>query len=116
MTTAQLEWELEDAAEAMASPPRGQDGRFPARHLQSRLRQQGFIVTRHFLQRLRERAQAQGIRFDPRSFGDEFRRAQHFRQTRPSYNTRIALMQGLQVLYRMGGWRGLHPVLVGLLP
>ncbi len=116
MTTAELEWELEDAAEAMASAPRGQAGRFPVRRLPAHLRRQGFLVTRHFLDRLLERAQAQGIRFNPRSFGDEFRRAQHFRQTRPGYNTRIALMQGLPVLYRMSGWRGLHPVLVGLLP
>ena len=112
----EFELELEDAAEAMASPPRGQAGRFPARHLPRHLRRQGFRVTRHFLDRLVERAQAQGIRFDPRSFRDEFRKAQHFRQTRPGYNTRIALMRGIPVLYRMGGWRGLNPGTIGLLP
>src|SRR5262245_59354242 len=101
MTTAELEWELDDAAEAMASPLRGQAGRFPARRLKSHLQRQGFLVTQHFLQRLLERAQAEGIRFDPRTFAYDFRSAPHFRQTRPGYNTRIALMQGLPVLYRM---------------
>jgi Phospholipase A2 len=116
MTTAELEFELEDAAEAMAAPTRGQAGRYPARRLPSHLRRQGFIVTRHFLDRLRQRAQAQGIRFDPRRFADDFRAAAHYQQTRPGYKTRFALMRGLPVLYRMGGRRGLNPVLVGLLP
>jgi hypothetical protein len=112
----EFELNLEDAAEAMAAPPRGQAGRFPARHLPTRLRQQGFLVTRHFLDRLIERAQAQGIRFNPRTFAQDFRAAPHFRQTRPGYNTRIAVIQGLPVLYRMSGPRGLNPLLVGLLP
>jgi len=111
-----FELALEDAGEAMSSPLRGQAGRFPARRLQSRLRQQGFLVTRHFLDRFRERAQAQGIGFDPGRFGKDFRAAAHFRQTRPGYNTRIAQLYGLPIVYRMGGPRGLHPVLVSLLP
>jgi outer membrane protein OmpA-like peptidoglycan-associated protein len=116
MTATDLEWELENAAEAMAGRPRGQAGRFPARRFKSHLQQQGFIVTTHFLNRLLERAQAQGVRLDPRVFGGEFSRAQHFRQTRPGYNTRIAVMQGLPIVYRMGGPRGLNPVLVTLYP
>jgi len=112
----EFELELEDAAEAMAAPPRGQAGRFPARRLPAHLRRQGFLVTRHFLDRLVERAQAQGIRFNPRTFAQDFRAARHFRQTRPGYNTRIAMIQGLPVLYRMSGPRGLNPLLVGLLP
>jgi hypothetical protein len=112
----EFELELEDAGEAMASPLRGQAGRFPARRLKSHLRKQGFLVSRHFLDRLIERAQAQGIRFNPRTFAQDFRAAPHFRQTRPGYNTRIAVMQGLPVLYRMSGPRGLNPLLVGLLP
>lgn len=95
---------------------RGQAGRFPARHLASWLRQQGFLVSHHFLERLHQRAQQQGIRFDPRLFGREFRQAQHYRQTRPGYNTRIAVMRGLPVLYRVGGQGGNRVVLVGLLP
>jgi outer membrane protein OmpA-like peptidoglycan-associated protein len=116
MNPSQFELALEDAAEAMSSPLRGQAGRFPARRFQSHLRQQGFLVTRHFLDRLLERAQGEGIRFNPRTFANDFRTASHFRQTRPGYNTRFALLHGLPVLYRMGGPRGLHPVLVGLLP
>jgi hypothetical protein len=80
------------------------------------LRRQGFLVTRHFLDRLIERAHAQGIRFNPRTFAQDFRAAPHFRQTRPGYNTRIAVIQDLPVLYRMSGPRGLNPLLVGLLP
>jgi hypothetical protein len=116
MNPSQFELALEDAAEAMSSALRGQAGRFPARRFQSHLRQQGFLVTRHFLDRLLERAQGEGIRFNPRTFANDFRMAPHFRQTRPGYNTRFALLHGLPLLYRMGGPRGLHPILVGLLP
>ena len=116
MPTENFELQLGNAAEAMAAPVRGQAGRSPARGLQSHLRRQGFLVTRHFLDRWLERAQLQGIRFNPRTFGADFRQSPHFRQTRPGYRTRIALMQGLPVLYRMGGPRGKNPVLVGLLP
>ena len=116
MLSAHLEFELENAAEAMASPARGQAGRSPARALRSHLRRQGFVVTRHFLDRWMERAHSQGIRFDPRTFASEFRQCPHFRQTRPGYRTRIALMWGMPVIYRMGGPKGKSPVLVGLLP
>ena len=113
---AELEKILERADEAFFRLMRGQAGRYPARRLASYLRQQGFLASQHFLDRLRERAQAMGIRFDPRTFGSEFQRAQHYRQARPGYNTRIALMRGLPVLYRMGGERGNRIVLVGVLP
>jgi hypothetical protein len=116
MSANPFELALADAGEAMSGPLRGQAGRFPARRLQSHLRQQGFLVSRHFLDRFRDRAQAQGVRFDPRTFANDFQAAAHFRQTRPGYNTRIALLHGLPVVYRMGGPRGLHPVLVSLLP
>jgi hypothetical protein len=120
------EGELElESAEAMAKAGRsrrrrrrirGQAGRSPAKGLRGNLRRQGFLATRHFLQRWLQRAHSQGIRFDPRTFGADFRRSPHFRQTREGYNTRIALMKGMPVIYRMGGRRGKNPVLVGLLP
>jgi hypothetical protein len=94
----------------------GQAGRYPERRLEPILRQQGFLPTQHFLDRLRERAQAQGIRFEPRTFASEFQRAAHYRQTRPGYSTRIAVMRGLPLLYRMGGERGNRVALVGVLP
>ena len=40
MTAVDGERQMEDAAEAMASPSRGQAGRFPARRLPSHLRRQ----------------------------------------------------------------------------
>ncbi|MBV9790862.1 MAG: hypothetical protein JOZ51_21890 [Chloroflexi bacterium] len=113
---AELENMLRRADESMMRLLRGQAGRYPARRLPALLRQQGFLPTQHFLDRLRERAQARGIRFDPRLFGDEFQRARHYRQTRPGYTTRIAVMRGLPVLYRMGGRTGNKVVLAGVLP
>jgi hypothetical protein len=95
---------------------RGQAGRYPARHLASRLRQQGFLPTQHFLDRFRERAHSLGVRFDPKLFGSDFYRARHYRQTRPGYNTRIAVMSGISVVYRMGGENANRVVLVGVLP
>jgi hypothetical protein len=114
MQLHKFEQELETAADLMAA--RGQAGRYPARRLASYLRQQGFLPTQHFLDRLRERAQARGIRFDPRLFRQEFYRAQHYRQIRPGYHTRIAVMRGLPILYRMGGENMNRVVLVGVLP
>jgi hypothetical protein len=113
---AELEAMLRRVDQSLARAMRGQAGRYPARRLMSILRQQGFLPTQHFLDRLRERAQARGIRFDPRLFGGEFQRARHYRQTRPGYTTRIAVMRGLPILYRMGGQAGNRIVLVGLLP
>ena len=101
-------------AEGMAV--RGQAGRYPVRRLPSLLRRQGFIPTTHFLQRLQQRALAEGVRFGAGQFGKEFARARHFRQTRPGYNTRIAVVRGIPVLYRFGGNNMNRIVLVGVLP
>src|SRR5437899_7766280 len=76
------------------------------------LRRQGFLPSGHFTVRLLERALQQGIRLDPRTFPDEFRQAPHYRQTRRGYNTRIAVVRGLPVLYRMGGENANRVVLV----
>ena len=111
---AETERNLGRTGEAMAL--RGQAGRFPARHLASHLRRQGFIPTVHFLERFLQRAQSQGVRFDPRIFGREFAQARHFRQTRPGYNTRIAVVRGMPIVYRAGGENANRIVLVGLLP
>lgn len=116
MSANRFELALEDAREAMSGPLRGQAGRFPTLRLQSILRRQGFLATRHFADRFHERAQAQGIRFNPRPVANDFRAAPHFRQTQPGNNTRIVLSHGLPVVYRMGDPRGHHPKLVSLLP
>ena len=64
---------------------------------------QGFLPRRHFIDRIAERALGGGVRFDPRTFRTEFHRAAHYRQTRPGYTTRIAVVRGVPILYRIGG-------------
>lgn len=80
------------------------------------IRKQGFLPKKHFVDRLSQRGIGQGTRFDPRTFRTEFFSAQHYQQTRPGYNTRIAIVRGIPVLYRMGGPRGNTVVLAGALP
>jgi hypothetical protein len=80
------------------------------------LRHQGFLPSIHFAVRYLGRALTEGRRFDPRTFSADFSHAHHYRQTRPGYNTLVADMGGLPVLYRYGGPRGKQIVLVGLLP
>ena len=95
---------------------RGQAGRDPALRFARQLKQQGFLPTRHFVERFLQRVLARGMRFDPRAFRREFFAARHYRQTRPGYRTRIAVVRGVPVLYRRGGWAGERIVLVGVLP
>lgn len=95
---------------------RGQAGRNPALRFARLLRSQGFLPTQHFVERLRQRALALGVRFDPRTFRAEFLRGRHYRQTRPGYNTRIAVVRRIPILYRLGGWNGRQVLLVGVLP
>jgi len=80
------------------------------------LRSEGFLARRHFVDRIAERGWGSGVRFDPRTFRSEFFRAAHYRQTRPGYNTRIAIVRGVPVLYRVGGRSGKQIVLAGALP
>ncbi len=80
------------------------------------IRKQGFLPKKHFVDRIAQRGIGQGTRFDPRTFRTEFFRAQHYQQTRPGYNMRIAIVRGIPVLYRMGGPRGSTVVLAGALP
>jgi len=77
---------------------------------------QGFLPRRHFIDRIAERALGGGVRFDPRTFRTEFHSAQHLRQTRPGYTTRIAVVRGVPILYRIGGRVGTRIVLTGALP
>jgi hypothetical protein len=80
------------------------------------IRKQGFLPGRHFIDRMAKRAVGEGIRFDPRTFRSEFFGARHYRQTRPGYNTRIAVVRGIPILYLIGGRSGNHIVLAGALP
>jgi hypothetical protein len=102
---------LRSVVRARGGPRRGQAGRLP-RGLLFELRRQGFLPSDHFVQRLLERSRALGVRFDPRPFRSEFLRARHFRQTRPGYKTRIALVRGIPIVYRLGGPAGDTIVLV----
>jgi outer membrane protein OmpA-like peptidoglycan-associated protein len=79
------------------------------------LHSHGFLPRKHFIDRIAERALGGGIRFDPRMFRTEFDRAEHYRQTRSGYNTRIAVVRGVPILYRTGGQRGNRIVLTGAL-
>jgi hypothetical protein len=87
-----------------------------AERLATALRRQGFIPKVHFLERWLERARAFGVRLDPATFRRQFQQALHYRQTRPGYSNRIVVIAGTPVLYRMGGPRGRHVVLLGVLP
>lgn len=95
---------------------RGQAGRDAALRFARRLKRQGFWPTSHFVERFMQRVLARGLRFDSRAFRREFFAARHYRQTRPGYRTRIAIVRGVPVLYRRGGWNGERIVLVGVLP
>ncbi|RMF68589.1 MAG: hypothetical protein D6742_04770, partial [Cyanobacteria bacterium J069] len=91
---------------------RGQAGRSIAQRFAAYLKRQGFLPTVHFTQRFLQRLATKGVRFDPSTFVREFRAAKHYRQTRPGYNTRLAVVRGVPIVYRPGGENGNRIVLV----
>ncbi len=91
---------------------RGQAGRSIAQRFAAYLKRQGFLPTVHFTQRFLQRLASKGVRFDPSTFVREFRAAKHYRQTRPGYNTRLAVVRGVPIVYRPGGENGNRIVLV----
>ncbi|HEX9370664.1 MAG TPA: peptidoglycan-binding domain-containing protein [Roseiflexaceae bacterium] len=119
-TGAALEQFLEGEEEALYEAIQGQERRDPAGQRALRfaayLRRQGFLPSQHFVQRFLQRAQARGLRLDPRLFAQQFYQARHYRQTRPGYNTRIAVLRGIPIVYRMGDENTNRVVLVSLLP
>jgi hypothetical protein len=102
-------WSAEDEITAETGPAAQAANRFS-----TYLRRAGFWPTEHFTLRFLERALPLGL--DPRTFRSEFYGARHFSQTRPGYNTRIALIRDIPVLYRPSGFKGERIKLVGLLP
>jgi hypothetical protein len=96
--------------------PRGQAGRSPGARFAAAIRRLGFMPTQHFVDRINQRAAAQGIRWDPRAFPSEFANARHFRQTRPGFNSRIAVVRGVPIVYKVGGTQGNKVVLITALP
>ncbi|WP_143467500.1 hypothetical protein [Leptolyngbya ohadii] len=103
----EFEYEFEDEL-----GKRGQAGRNPARQFAAVLKRQGFLPTLHFTERLLQRLLSNGVRLNPRTFAQDFRGAKHYRQTRPGYNTRIAVLRGIPIVYRPGGENGNRIVLV----
>ncbi len=93
---------------------RGQARRDPsgqrALRFAAALRRQGFLPTGHFVQRFLQRMN--NVRFDPRQFRSEFYRGQHYRQTRPGFNTRLTLVRGVPIVYRVSGEQGNRIVLI----
>jgi hypothetical protein len=94
---------------------RGQAGRNPAQRFAAILKREGFLPSSHFVERFLQRILSQGARFDPRTFRQEFLRAKHYRQTRPGYNTRFAVVRGIPIVYRPGGENANRIVLVTVL-
>jgi hypothetical protein len=117
-----LEFEQGAAAERLPLQHQGRTDRtwLMAERLAAVLRRHGFIPRVHILERWLERARPFGFRLDPATFRRQFQEARHYRQTRPGYHSRIAVIAGMPVLYRMGGPRGRHVVLrrvlAGMLP
>jgi hypothetical protein len=111
---AELEQLLERVDEAVYEELRGRAVRHRAQQFASHLRRQGFLPTPHFPQSFLQRVPSRGIRFDPRTFRREFYRARHYR--RPGSPTRIAVVHGVPVLYRIGAEGGNPIALEGVLP
>jgi hypothetical protein len=112
-----LEFEQGATAERLLLQRRARTDRtwLMAERLAAVLRRQGFLPRVHFLERWLERARP-FVRLDPATFRRQFQQARHYRQTRPGYRSRIAVIAGMPILYRMGGPRGRHVVLMGVLP
>ena len=102
-------WSAEDEIVGETGPAAQAANRFS-----NYLRRVGFWPTAHFTLRFLERALPLGL--NPRTFRNEFYGARHFAQTRPGYNTRVALIRDIPILYRPSGWRGERIKLIGLLP
>jgi hypothetical protein len=113
-TKVELEQLLEQVDEAVYEDLRGRAVRHRAQRFASHLRRQGFLPTPHFPQRFLQSVLSRGIRFDSSTFRREFYRAQHYR--RPGSPTRIAVVQGVPVLYRMVAEGDNLITLVGVLP
>ena len=77
------------------------------------IRSQGFLPGRHFLQRICKRVIGERLKLNPASFRDDFFRSPHYRQTTPGKEkVSIAVVNGVPIFYRVGGWSGRHIVLI----
>lgn len=91
----------------------GQAGRRPLQNFLRILKQDGFLPTVHFAERFLERVAATGATYDPYHFKRDFLNARHYRQTERKYlGRRYAIVNGIPVVYRMGGRTGRNPVLI----
>ena len=77
------------------------------------IRAAGFLPSDHFVQRLCKRVIGQRLGLDPKTFRADFFSARHFRQTRPGKSAvSIAVVNGVPIFYRVGGWQGNRIVLI----
>jgi hypothetical protein len=91
----------------------GQAGRRPLQNFLRILKKDGFLPTVHFAERFLERVAASGATYDPHRFKRDFLNARHYRQTERKYlGRRYTVVNGIPVVYRMGGRTGRNPVLI----
>lgn len=77
------------------------------------IRAAGFLPSEHFLLRMCRRVIGGRLQLDPKTFRTEFFRSRHFRQTRPGKSkVSIAIVRGIPIFYRVGGWQGNRIVLI----
>jgi hypothetical protein len=73
----------------------------------------GFLPTQHFIQRICKRVIGERLGLNPKTFRSDFFSARHFRQTRIGKSgVSIAVVRGIPIFYRVGGWQGNRIVLI----
>jgi hypothetical protein len=98
------------------SQPASAAGNKAVTHWQETLAQQGFIAAPQFVRGFRQGLRARGRRLSPAQFRDAFARACHYRPQEAGNPTRIAVWQGIAMLYRLGNQTSPHITLFDVLP
>jgi len=86
------------------------------RRWQHTLGQQGFVAHAKFVRGWRQGLRAKGLRLPPARFRQAFAEARHLRQTTPAYCTRIAVWNGIAILYQRGNRADARIHLLDVLP
>jgi hypothetical protein len=90
--------------------------RSPGKLISQALQRQGFAPSHEFIVRLIERLRARGLGFSPRRFRREFFAARHYRQEGSRFKPRIAVINGIAVLYHLESGGAGRVALTGILP
>jgi hypothetical protein len=98
------------------SPPLKTAADTAVRHWQQTLARQGFAATPHFVRGFQQGLRAQGRRLQPAQFRRAFARARHYRTEETGTPTRVAVWQGITILYRPGGSTNGRIALLDVLP